>query len=120
MRVKYHHAATATITITTIAPMILPVADLCRVTSPPKPGTIWVGYARASMVPSNEGAHADQPLVQQERENRPRRHARHHSERVARERARRVHGAGGAITPARPGEIRDGPHEESAEQHHVM
>jgi hypothetical protein len=39
-RVKYHHAANATITITTIAPMILPFAELRRVTSPPKTGNL--------------------------------------------------------------------------------
>src|SRR6185437_12075849 len=37
MRVKYHHAANATITITMIAPMILPCAELRRATSPPRP-----------------------------------------------------------------------------------
>src|SRR5690242_3114017 len=120
MRVKYHHAATATTTITTIAPAILPVAELCRVTTPPKPGTVWIGCSRSRMVPSNQRLYSDEQPVQPEREQRPYDNANHHRADITPGRAGGVLRVLRPITPATRDEIGDRPDQERAEQHHVV
>ena len=69
---------------------------------------------------STEGPHADQSAVQPEGEQRPGKHAHHQRNHIALEGSGRVGDALGAITATQFGEGHDRPHQEGAEQHHIV